>query len=444
MKSLEHGQGQGVRGSCHGGRCGEEPADGDEPQQAGVTSDAGPAGASPSNTPPHSSHEVQKPFTTPSVSIDWLECGGIIDVSAADEKQFFVMDQKMVTAQELNKPVELSLAGHSVLLFPKGIGSGKEARQTYRVEYGPAMLAFSFREAKDRLCANMYYKIPGTSCLIWGAWEIRRLFHQMLEGLGCQVVDEWPRRIDLCLDLPGTNWREKLKPAIDAGCTLGTFTVQSDFHVKRLSTGVKFQTAHISLRIYDKVQETRRREPEYQVAIVMNRWGGQLPADATRIELEFRGEWLRQHQELKDLDGVRRHLPDIVEKAIGDAERPFFRLTETPVDRENGHQSRVATHHVWQEYRDYWRAGLGDPDRPPKRLPRHMIDGRRAFACVKGYLTGDAARRGEVIQSLADAQDQLRKMHENNWASDEDWKKAWEEKARRFATLDGTVDFPSS
>lgn len=72
-----------------------------------------------------------------------------------------------------------------------------------------------------------------------------------------------------------------------------------------------------------------------------------------------------------------------------------------------------------------------------------MIDGKRAFANVKGYITADAARRGQVIQTLGDAIDQLKMMHENNWATDEDWKQTWEEKARRFATLDSTTEFPT-
>jgi len=443
MQSFDQGQGWSAPEERHGGRCGEEPADGDEPQQAAVTPVGGPPGASPSNTPPENSQEGVVRYTKSSVNWDWLECGGIIDVSEADEKQFFVMDQKMSTALEENKPVELSLAGHSVLLYPRGVGGGKQARQTYRVEYGPAMLAFSFREAKDRFCANLYYKIPGTSCLIWGAWKIRELFHQMLASLGCRVVDEWPRRIDICLDLPGTDWRETIKPAIDQGCFVGTFTCQSDYQVNRVRTGSTMSSGQVKVRIYDKRKEYERQSPEYQVAMVMNRWGGLIPEAATRIELEIDGEWLRQREEMKTLDGVVKHIASVVEKLIGEWKNPFFRLTAAPVDRDNNHQSRAETHPVWREYRDYWHEGLGNPISPPKPLPRNMIDSKRAFACVKGYITGDAARRGVKVHSLEDAKNQLETMHENNWATDEDWRGAWEGKARRYGTLDDATDSPA-
>lgn len=431
---------------CHDGRCGSPQLREDEPQQAIVTDATDSHRSSPSYTTDENSQQggATPQHASPSVNFDWMEVGGIIDWTEAPDETFFALDDAIALAPDENNPVPYAIGSHSVLLYPRGIGSGSASRLTYRFDFGHSMIAFAQREAKSRGNYNFYYKIPGTACLVSGAWETRRIIHSMIESMGGCITDEWFRRFDVCLDLPGVDHREKILPAINGNCFIGSALIRENHHVRRESTGVTIRSGQVTLRIYDKVVDVKRRtDGEYILAMMHNRWGGTIPTAATRIELQIRSGWLRQFDEMKDVKGVQNRLADIIEKLVGEGERPFFRLTESPVDFKNNHQSRTPTSREWLAYRDEWLKGFGAPHRPPKRLPRHQITSKKAFALAKGAITSDAARRGEVIQTLEDAKDQLEKMHLSNFATDEDWGRLWETKARKAGTLDSTREFPT-
>jgi hypothetical protein len=394
---------------------------------------------SPLSPSPLSPHVVS--YVT---AFDWLELGGILDVSGADDQQFFLLDKVVDDARVAKREQGFNLAKRPVLVFPSGIGTGGQARLPYRLEWAGVTFAFANRPATERSRFNFYCKIPGEACLIHGAIEAKDAVLEMLEAMGLRVSDLWVRRADVCQDAPGLNLRDVLYPAFMDGRFVSTATRWNPWTGVRGPTGFTIQGSSVSLNVYDKRMDVMTRHTElYAQAMVQRRWGGVLPDAATRIEYRIRKTYLDSFG-LKTFDQVIERLPDVFARLSGDEARPFFRMTQTKVNRANGHQSRSETLPLWQELMTSLCQSLSERREPLKPIDRKRITGKRAFGIIKGLLVGYAASKNEIIENLDDAIHQLRLLHELNAAVDEDWAKSWTDKARKFETLDTTMGFPTA
>lgn len=299
------------------------------------------------------------------------------------------------------------------------------------------MVGLSDRPSTSRQLSNFYLKAPGEACLLLGLKDILDFQDKLIQNFNGRLYDSWAKRIDLCLDLPQLSVKSDLNSAyldqrfVTSASAWGAYSSQSG------PSGFSFGGGKSGLRlnIYDKLAQTRSRGSDYQQAMVQYRWGESWPSEATRVEYQIRKVWLDNFSFLSAPEVLNR-LGDITKKVTSEGPRPFFRFTETKPDRENGHQSRAETLHLWRQLSDIFRKGFDSGVKPLERLQRGNITSSRAFSLIRGYLTKAAAVSGIKIESLEDAQHYLKSLHQGMWSSNEEWLQAWQ----RHATKTGTID----
>jgi hypothetical protein len=375
-----------------------------------------------SNSYPWSSQgKVKKRKTKSIVAIDWLELAGCVNWCENDSSEPIMrLIQMQREAREINESVICNYAGYACLLRPTGIGSGRSARQSFAIDSPFGMIAFSHRDEPTRKLPNFYFKAPGEKCLIQGAVECREFAHRIIKELGGTFADEWVRRIDLAIDLPGVNIRRHLVRAFRQQHFVTLAKNSSEFQSDRKRTGFKVGAkTSVALIAYDKLQEVANKDPDYREAMRQSRWGGNIPEHATRVELQISGSWLAQYGERK-ADDVLSTLSSITEKLIG-SERPWFRLTKTNPDRQNKHQSRAETLPAWHKITKQFIRGAGMPGIKMKRKkPYRRIEtnDKRGFNATLGFFARSGARRGHPIYDKQDAIEEFLALWEMNPGSE--------------------------
>lgn len=411
-------------------RRGEAPAV-PQPPSGGVN-------ACPSNTHSLNRHEDEGSSVNRAVaSVDWYEVGGQVAWDEDDSQyEFQKLEDVFRRAQDQKHPEPWSIADKTVLVHPGGIGSGRQSRMRYRIEWGPVMVGLADRPSTSRQLSNFYLKASGEACLLLGLKSVLEFQDGLIRSFCGRLKDSWLKRIDLCLDLPDVSVKDDFVPAyledrfVTSAASWGAYAGPNG------PSGFSFGSK-IGLRMnaYDKLAETRTKGADYQQAMVQYRWGNSWPEKATRIEYQVRKAWLDQFSVSSAPDAVMR-LGDIVAKVTSEGPRPFLRFTETRPDRENGHQERAETLAIWKSTITAFRTGFDAGVQPLERLKRSSITGSRAFAFIRGYLTKAAAVGGVAIRSLSDAMQYLEAMHNGNWCCDEDWQRCWEQHAMRLGTID--------
>lgn len=429
-------------GSSGGERVPDEAA-GTRPSNTYLqTRQSGAGCPSLSSSPPCDSTFTHSSFSSV-FAIDWWESSGVVEWHSPVAAPFFHrLHDHQRQAREWKSSVPVEFGRRSMLLRESGMGRGRQAHLEFVMECGPMMLAFSTREKASRKLANLYLKIPGEACLLWGAEQTRDEIISLLREHGGVLVDEWVRRIDLCLDLPGCDLRESLMPAFEAGQFLTSAKKWNLWDGVDGKTGFTFGSRPgLLLNVYDKLREVTRRDEAYRLAMMERRWGGVVPAAATRVEYQIGKAWLDQYG-LRTAENVLVQLPDIVAKLVGKEPRHFVYFTNRVPDRDNRHQSRVEVHSIWGQIVEAMQQSAGEPRSKLRPIERASMSLKGAWGMVLSGLTTAAARTGRYCASLDDAKQMLELLHERNGGSDEDWERRWEQKARKLGTFDETVSFP--
>ncbi len=379
-------------------------------------------------------------------AIDWLECGAVAYwTDEAGRESFWKLSQMQDEAKASgngNKPVPLDLKGRSMLLYPKGMGSGNQSRLEYRLEFAGITIAASSRDKADRKLSNFYYKIPGEACLLLGVNEARKIVYEVADALGGVVVDEWIRRIDLCLDLPGVDLLDELMPAFDQGHFVSTAKQWNAWDGTRGKTGFTVGSrGRVMLNVYNKLLDTlTRHDGVYQLAMKDRRWGGVMPSSATRVEHQISSEWLRSFG-LKTTEMVFHSLPAIIAKVAGRPPHAFFCMTDRDPDAANHHQSRAGVLPTWGRIIDTMQYLAGIPGPALKPLERGSATIKQIWNMVRAYLVSGAASLGHIIENLDDAKNVLGLLAERNDCCDADLFDRWSAKARKLGTLDEVLRF---
>lgn len=112
------------------------------------------------------------------------------------------------------------------------------------------------------------------------------------------------------------------------------------------------------LSVYDKLMERiGKSEALYLQALVDRRWyGGHDLQSASRVEYQMHRRWLVE-QGISTPDDFLRLRGSLSEKLTHD----WFRLTKKHVDRRNKHQSRAATHPIWEGIQKAFATIFGQP-----------------------------------------------------------------------------------
>ena len=413
-----------------------------------------PAGACPSNTHPQtrqeggssslSSSQVISSYSQGVFNIDWWESAGCIVWSNASKAVFDEFEKCAFRAEECRQLIVSTYGDGQILVHSRGLGTGHGSRLEFRLEWRGVTIALSARSDATRQLSNFYLKVPGEACLLIGFDNVREIVEGWIRAWGGELQDEWVRRLDICLDVPNLNLREKVYPACLAMQYVST--VKGD-NCNRLSgdwTGFTIgKSPGTRLNIYDKVAELKHKSNElYTLAMIERRWGGTMPEAAARVEYQLHREFLQQFEGMNSAAAVILKLPDIVERLVQTEQRPFFKLTDAVPDREGRHQDRAEILPEWAAIIQMFREGVGKPTGPLKRLDRGLIDAKRAVMSAIGYITSAAAQLEIVVEGSQDVLFALEELMRRNDISDELIAQKYLDKARRYGTLNEPCEFP--
>ena len=389
------------------------------------------AGACPSITHPQTRQVGEIPSFQSVFSFDWWESAGCVVWDRKSNDIFDELQRCQYQAEEHRQPIACSLGDDQILVHPRGMGSGRSSRLEIRLEWRGATIGLSARNEATRQLSNFYLKIPGETCLVHGFDEVRNQVLAWLEDWGGSLQDEWIRRLDFCLDVPGLNLHEVIFPASRSGQYLSTVRKNSYYRDGDRITGFETgSSAAAQLVIYDKLAEVLSKHAGvYARAVIERRWAGTVPDSAARVEYRFGSEFLRQFGLTTATDVIAR-MSDIVERLIQTEQRPFFMLTDGVPDRKGRHQGRVDVLPQWAEIVAAIRTHAGQPRAPLKRLERQLISVSRSLAQVVGYLTSAAAQLSQEIEGKVDLVEQLRQMLECHGVSDDVIRSKWLEHFR--------------
>ncbi len=363
------------------------------------------------------------------VAIDWLETAGVIQWDLVGESELREeLCRLYTTAVEANEEQAIILNGMQCLIHPNGLGKGRQSRMTYRLTCGKTTLAFSLRENATRQNSNLVLTIPGESCLLNGALAIRIWAHQVIEDLGGIIADEWARRIDVCIDLPGIDPCNVLFPACESRQYISTVKKAATYCEHSRVTGFTIGSRNrLQIQIYDKLFEAcGNHDVAYCEAMVQKRWKG-FPTSATRVELRIGRGWISQWNQ-DQASNIIDNLGSVVKRVLLNESRTFFKLLADSPDRKNKHQSRCEVLPLWAEICKVMAQEAGSDSLELTIIERGQITLSRAYKLIRSMLSKAAAIRGETISSLSDALQQLKSLDQLNEGTDQQWRDIWYKK----------------
>ena len=298
-----------------------------------------------------------------------------------DNRRLEVLDAVHQKARELGKPVPWRLSDMTALVHPKGMPVGNNSWLKYRVEFAGIEIGIADRHSCGRTSANFRLQAPGESCLMVGLPGILDFQDSVIRELGGQIVDSWLQRADFCADLPGVSIYDYLLPAFNAKHFVSTASKWFPYDGPGGATGFSFCSTGLTLNVYDKLKETRRKGGDYKQAMKQYRWGGKWPKSATRVEWQTRKPWLGTDS-IRSRSDLMSHLGSIVARLTGANSRQLVRFTTASPDRKNCNQGRAKTDPHWAEIIQAFQTGFPAGIKPLPQLQRSGI--RTTSARISG------------------------------------------------------------
>lgn len=385
-------------------------------------------GGSPSNTHPQSSQVKLSgyPEYQAAGGIDWLEGGAFVQWEL--HAFLTLMDQlaeaKLAAQQGGEKWLDTTagpLRVHSTG-FKRGGERGRHF--DFKLEYFGVQVGLANREAPGADEANLCMCQRGRACLLLGAREAHARVGEFVARLGGVVAREKLTRVDLCLDVAQLDVGE-LQRLVDRDQFV-TRAKRGKGHrdlMEHRGTGFTIGSHPARLVVYDKMAEQLgTHDALYLQALVERRWGGTLPEKATRIEFQLGRRWLTKHGIDSPADIFER-AGTVLDKLAGE----WFRITDEPVDRENKHQSRAATHPLWQAIHGAFLAVFGQPTGQLFPLLRARVSPDRLVKQGVGCFSRAMLQRGLPVDPPAKYVDSVRQLIQATYSKSE-----WLALARRL------------
>lgn len=333
--------------------------------------------AAPGNTAPQTS--ILSSIPPASGGVDWLEA---TIYGSFDEERYRKFMQQAEAAAAVAK---VGGAGRSVdvmgarLIFrATGFRWGNTFYQ-YAAEADGIRFAFG-RPGQAASCSVAKVQVGSIKLMRDGAERCWAEALAILREVGIFYDRSVLFRIDVCVDLPGV----PVGPFCDAMFNREVITrIKSGAHFYRavdgewsgLSVGSR---SGVSLNIYDKSRELREKSGDHsdvkRALLIENRWGVDCD-EASRVEFQVRGEWIRTRfsardagewgggQVLSSVEDVLEALPGLTGYLV----TGFFRLVDGPPDRENNNQSKASVSPLWNQVIESFVSWVG---RAAEELPR--------------------------------------------------------------------------
>lgn len=218
------------------------------------------------------------------------------------------------------------------------------------VEWDGIKISLAKSDQSER-CPIAKVKISSLKLMRHGAEQSWAEAMRMLELMGLVVESSTLYRYDVCLDLPGVPVGPYCE-AVSDGQAVRRIRSRASFDKNADGTwqGVSVGTREgVRVVIYDKLQELiDHGGPEAEAkteVLVEQRWGC-LPACATRVEFQIRGEWLRRRWEnCASVEQALAVLPEVTAYLVNG----FFRIVDGAPDRDNNNQTRAPLSPIWRQ-----------------------------------------------------------------------------------------------
>lgn len=242
---------------------------------------------------------------------------------------------------------------------------------------------------------NVRVHVGALPLLYFGLEDCHRLAKSVIEKAGGTIEGEKISRMDACLDVMGVPVNEFVEPFVAGRVVRRGKKV--DLHWDgRETTGLTIGRGAVVLRVYDKIAECQNNAVKWD-AMVQMRFGGEVPAEVTRVEFQLR------RKVLKEL-GIDTIASWIEKRAsvLDYLTAHWFRLTAEAVDVD--HTERAAPSGLWQRVSEGFSSWAGVALLPAvrDRMKRKVLEigglMRQAFGCV----TSAAAVRGVAITAWSD------------------------------------------
>ena len=319
----------------------------------------------------HSRHSTHKPITT-IASVDWYQIGAVVTWNGYSLSE---LEEAFLKAQRTNRSVECTVGRYSVRVHPSGFGKDRESRMRYRVTWKDIVVGISARHSTNRKLYNFYLCASGKACVMLGLEAILEFQNSLIHALGGRLKDSWIKRIDVCLDIRNFPVIDELIRLLRDGCYVTSSRKRrgQKSPLAFYETGFAISSRDIRLTAYDKLAEMtkKKRGNDYRQAMIQKRWGGELPTSASRIEFQILKGRLFDI-DMKTARDVLDRLSEVVADATAESPRCFFRLTESPPDSKNGHQSRAKTLPLWKWIIECFRAEFPATPQPLEKSYRGL------------------------------------------------------------------------
>ncbi len=339
------------------------------------------------------------------------------------------LDRAKREAQQLG-PQVLNFDGLAIVVEPRG-----RAKYTWVFSIGGVQFFLNRQETPDPNFGNVRVEIGSYALMRWGADSCYKMAIRVLRKLGGVHVFDRVQRVDPCVDHAGNLGGRLIDAYMEERVV--TRAREDNFYRKSVNgkkriTGLMVGRGDITLRIYDKVRELEDKPKgaaEKRVWLVENRWGGEMPSRAWRIEFQVRSAPLRQLCVVTFQDWMLRRAE--VCKYLCEE---WFRICEDVPT--SGNQRRTPESAEWAEVREGFAAWAGSFAHRVRRIAS-VVSGafspveRRVKAAVSS-LMGSALIECQGKLEQRDAEEIIWGLVEQSLSRD-NFADVWERTQNRLA-----------
>jgi len=309
-------------------------------------------GADPGNTASDTSQQ-------PSGGVDTLEVAIYGDWSRSFEALASMLDERQKLARD-DQPAALAVGDTWAQVATNGKRMGGVFFR-WCLTIDGCRLYIVNRKTLSKLPS--VYVVCGSSALMcWGHKVVWERVQYFLRCLGFTPQKNIVSRVDLALDVAGLDVGE-LSAAYSSGAVVTRGRLGAVYTDNRKNTGLSHGGGSVMVRAYDKIREIVRRPTRENVVkfeiLKRQRYGGERPENATRVEFQVRRDTLRETFAVGSVEQVFDNLPRIASWCCSE----WFRLTERPVsssERTRNNQSRIGTHETWKRISEAFKNCFGE------------------------------------------------------------------------------------
>lgn len=217
-------------------------------------------------------------------------------------------------------PHGVEIGGYNYYVAPHGARRGDDTSCYfhYVLKRNDITFLLSERDLKDEKSPpNARVEIGSKPLMAWGLPACWRMVRDFFKEIGGKIMRNGISRVDFCADLPGVDvhpfqnaisrdsfvTRAKAVSLWEDHGDTDEDTCKTSKHLRgKRKSGVTIGKDKILCRIYDKVLEVQK-DPDKQMILEQNRWGGKPQEKAVRVEFQIRREALTKfHHDRKPLD----------------------------------------------------------------------------------------------------------------------------------------------